>query len=369
MQLFESGGDPEGAYNQVINKIVSSIQDKILKQSIGGLLNMSSMRTNLMRIKPTKLFNLTDDVIQETIISTVNDCYPDGWPNPLGSLLPLKTNYKMLLKAFQIPETFEREKEVLIDQMRVGKTGTGALEELNKMNAALEIVTTYQKQINNLTRLLKFALTITNQGQPLLLSFLKELAILQRLNYNFSQHIQTRFVKRFSQGIRNTAKQTQQTMILNTLGELVLVSMGIISPKLFSTKCFQQDPDYFLAMRSDLNDIHVDIDWLLHHYQLNSRGTIFFCRWHTLNQPATRITDQLIRNFITQTIRAKQDEILTTMNFDKFVTDAKEICQQCNNRELMNKLSELFIDHISTEDFQNMLVDNIKKWHTELCSL
>jgi len=75
-----------------------------------------------------------------------------------------------------------------------------------------------------------------------------------------SEKILKRFYDRFKNVRRTSGTTGYDSAMLNTIAEIVLVSMGIIDQQLFSLQSFNQDRDYYESLRDDFEKNDLDLD-------------------------------------------------------------------------------------------------------------
>ena len=120
-------------------------------------------------------------------------------------------------------------------------------------------------------------------------------------------------------------------------------------------------------------NIEVDLDKLLDYYDLQGSGTIFWNRWAVKGQKLGFITDELVRDFITQTVRADGEEILTAVDFDNFFAHAKLLITEGQKKSkeeresLSNEIAELLVKTLDKTEVNKTLIELIKnKWYNKL---
>ena len=119
----------------------------------------------------------------------------------------------------------------------------------------------------------------------------------------------------------------------------------------------------------------IKLDELLARYELQGQGTLFWNRYFVKGKKPTAGTDNLVRDFITQTLRESGDEIIKCINFqDKFedialsMEEAREekLGKEDKKNLLRQKCVEIFLDG----NFSAFLTKKIKdEWNDKLKNL
>lgn len=237
---------------------------------------------------------------------------------------------------------------------------------------ALNFVESNRGQIETMKNALTYLLTLKNEsGLPVVHDFIKEMAVLDKLNPVLSERIQKRFSARFSNIREKTKIDDYKIAFLNTIGEYTLAIMGIISPDLFDLKKGYLDKEEYEDLNEEMNNIGIDLKKMSSYYSLNGPGTIFVNRWKTIDIKPDRITDEKIRDFITKTVRADKDEIFAGLKFEDFFEEIKNaVLSSKTTEERQNMLIDLrriLQDKLSKKETKNFLVNLIKeKWYSKL---
>lgn len=248
----------------------------------------------------------------------------------------------------------------------------GLLDEILRNRKALSLVESNTDQIKTIKNSCLYLFGIKNQeGLPVVHDFIKESAVLDKLDFYLSERIQNRFYSRFKQITKGQKSDIYKTAFLNTVGEYVLVSMGIISPELFSLKKGYFGDDQYNDLKTKLTEDGIDIERLFSYYSLKGPGTIFVNRWNTVEAEPGRITDEKIREFITETVRKNEDAVLEIFNYENFFEEAKDISIAAKNieerKDMEIKLKELLQKRFEKKEAKDKLIELIKnKWYPKL---
>ena len=138
---------------------------------------------------------------------------------------------------------------------------------------------------------------------------------------------------------------------------------------MFSLRKGQIDKDMYVELKKDLAGSDIDLDKLMETCRLNNTGAFFWNRWKTLEKKPSRITDEKIREFLTQTVRADEDEIMDKIGYVEMIERVKEInFGDYDNREDRHEaFRELFVKTFSQEEFKSSIISLLKnKWYQKL---
>ena len=211
-----------------------------------------------------------------------------------------------------------------------------------------------------------------NSKLPEVQDFLRETVVLEKLKHTLSERIQKRFASRFSKITKNENEVSLRNAFMNTISEYVLTSMGVIDPEIFALKKADIDEKGVDELRQEFASDGLNLDKILKHYSLSPAGTIFWNHWNTLEQIPGRITDDSIRLFITETVRADEKGLLEVLNFPVFFKEIKGIVGECGNKveerkDLVINLRKELTDLFSKESVRESLVKMIKEqWYPKL---
>ncbi|MFZ2834526.1 MAG: hypothetical protein WAZ64_00645, partial [Candidatus Moraniibacteriota bacterium] len=159
---------------------------------------------------------------------------------------------------------------------------------------------------------------------------------------------------------------------INTIGEYSLISMGIITPEIFGLQKAELKDKLYENLKDGFFDKKKDLDEILKKFQLKTEGTIFWNRWKTIGIKPRAITDELVRSFITKTVRNDKDKLLEIYDYQDFFEEAKRIVlesKRSKNAKMSYKfeLRKLLVEKLSDANSFNQLVVLAKKqWYQKL---
>ena len=382
--LLDAGYDnPNDLFDKNIETVIDAIPDAQLKEVAQAQFKDLRLRLALLdysadfcRFSTKTVVNFTNNFIFDINNGVFPGINKDEKGNEVVDWLrPLKPKRDTYQRALVKPEAVEQEIQDLNNLVRQqGTVKPGTMAYINELTEALRIKELYGPVINNATYVLGRVLTQRDQkNRPVLLDFLQELTVLKKLNFIFSERIQKRFVKKFFRINKNSKQEGFKHDFLNTIGEYVMVGMGVVEPDLFSRQQADLNDEYYLQAKDSLGKLGVDLDKLLDYYDLQGSGTIFWNRWAVKGQKLGFITDELVRDFITQTVRADGEEILTAVDFDNFFAHAKLLITEGQKKSkeeresLSNEIAELLVKTLDKTEVNKTLIELIKnKWYNKL---
>lgn len=369
LDLLDSSADnPEATLEVVLQQICEAIDNEEIQKCFEAVFSLELLRTILIK-DHLQLSVISDKAIYDLVLNFFIAMYKDGFPDlseHKQGILHQKVSSGVMLKTFlNSKEKNESELEVLKDHLRSQRDSTGTLNAFNELSTAIKIVDQYTDQVENMYRIIFHACQVNDQ---ILISFFRDLVMVKQLNLIFADKIQKRFVKRFRRVKKFDDRKSLANEMLNTIAEYVLVGMGIISPKLFSLRSFQQDPQHHRDFDERLRGSGLTARQLLHHYNLQTTGTVFFHRWHVLGHKPTRITDNLIRLFITKTIRQSADDLFDALEFESLIEDIKNLKRdKLKPAELDVEIRDLLVKAFTEYEFVSLVKEKIKNdWYKHL---
>lgn len=281
-----------------------------------------------------------------------------------------ETTAGAMYDALRSPEKVEQSTQELLDiaKQADAAVGEGLFREVSEKRSALSIAEHLAPVRETMSHMFTLALRIRDgREQPPLLAFLRDYVILQRMSLQMSQRLIERYAANYRG--RRRVRDTDRLATLNTIGEFVLLSMGIITPEMFRLQSAEIDSDLESVAAEVSGESVEDIRALLVKYNLQTSGGIFWNRWAVKGHKSTALTDELVRQFITETVRAASDELLLALEYDTvFVPALQEIMKTAISRDevhaaIGNALAEAF----DTEAFQAVLLKHMRTdWYRAL---
>ena len=263
--------------------------------------------------------------------------------------------------------------EIARSMQRKGEDTEGTFMAIKELEDAIRVHGMLKDQIELLKNSVSVALNLKNsEGQPEVRDFFRELIIMNKLNRSVSVRMLRRFAAKFSRINKLSKPEQFETAFVNTIGEYALVSMGIIAPEIFSLYKAELDRELREDLRKDFGNQEANIEQILDHFQTEKRGMLFWNRWKTLGVKPNIITDNLIRDFITATVRKDKDEILEIYDYPQIFEKAKQmVCEGGRNilerQDCKLGLEELLVDAVRDTDNGGKLLALAKnRWYEKL---
>lgn len=362
---------------EVISKIIESIEEPRIREGMSALLSDPNLEKQFLA-KSASLALPTKEKIRAFVAEYIFDSHRGHFlieRSAPESEKPAKEEVDIFLGDFVMalskPERLKNEIEdlhnILELKTKSGEIG-GEIRRIREAQNTLNVADSLATQVATLNHAITLALVKAGpDNNPMLSGFLRDLEILHRLNPLLSERIQKRFVARFT-ATRGITAQRFESAFLNTIGEYVLVSMGVLSQDLFALQKGERNAEEYLKTKSVLKEAGIDADQLLKHYQLTGAGTFFWHRWHTIGQPLTPVTDDAIREFITQTVRADAEVVLAKLNYSLFFENAQTAARDTQTKEEReDKLREVLAESFASQEFQSALIKLIRlNWYKKL---
>ena len=277
-----------------------------------------------------------------------------------------ETSRGRFVSAFLRPEELEAECRRMEGLADVGGVGFG--QELREMHSALQIRRALEGDFNLLQAVLLKCLSIRREGEPpILLDFVRELVILRQFAPVLSERIQKRFAERFRCVRENALPEQYRDAMLNTIGEFVLASLGIVAPSLFQIMQREIDQLSTLIAEQACDESDYDLQQAFGYWKLKPRGTIFWNRWAVRGQRPSPLTDDLIRRFLTQTVRKSGEDLLAAIAFDQIVAGAKEVTRDNSAEDREDELRSLLLEHLELPAFLAAISEHMRTdWYRQL---
>jgi hypothetical protein len=274
-------------------------------------------------------------------------------------------------KAYFSPEGFGAEVEEYRKTIQTLRENVKSVAEYSEMKAALDIVSLLRPQMDLLCLLIELIFRVTAEDRRLLQSFLRDYVILENLDLVFSERLLKRFVSRFERAGSRAVARDYEEMILNTVAEFTLLSMGIISPKIFELRRVPQESTQFELADEKLREIGVDLFQVLKQYNIEGRASfIWFNRYATAKVRSTGTTEQIVRTFITKVVREDRKSILSALKYEEFFKDVRDIRQSHRGfDDFAEAACEKLAEVLSGEEFQKALGRLLHTWYPKFYML
>lgn len=371
----EAGSDSDPALENVLNEAIAGFNNPQLQEAVQLIFQDPIARQAILQnahllIKAIPEYN---KIAAEIVFK--KNCGESGEEVTLVDEDGVEDTVKLIrarfIEAVFTPEKASKQINELEDIIRTQEDSTAAQRLRREIVDAGKVAEASREAIMQFGQLLQLTYQQEQDGSSILRSFLQDLILLHRLDFVVTDRLANRFANSFLIINRtgNVASRLKSAM-LNYVGEYVLICMGIIDPNIFTLH--KSEIKYNQLLKSDLTEVGVDLEELLARYKLQGAGTLFWNRYFVTGQRPTAVTDNLIRDFITRTVRESGDEILECIGFDdklqKIISSMEEAREERLGKEdkknlLRQKCVEIFID----EEFVKFLTKKIKdEWKDKL---
>jgi len=370
----KGGSSPGEVTKKVIRQLLDSVTQPTLREGLEGILSVESLQQKLINnaasfALPTRahLHRFSIEYIHERSTDKGVYSYARGAGGEVLANQP-KTSAAFLIEAFEDPAKFEvrlaAHQEMLTGMARSSSRHV-SFDELHELQDARMVIEHVRPSVDALSQAFMFLLSKKDeQGQSILKNFLTDVAVLEKLDCFASERLQKRFVHRFKRVRMHSDADTFEEAMLNTIGEYTLVSMGIIAPEIFVLSRGEIPVEMFKEIGSDLAKEGIDLKKLLGSYRLRSEGTFFFNRYHTIGRRPCAITDDLIRTFITRTVREDRKAVLEAVKFeDEFLPKVAKVVEGSDHEDLEESLRESLIELFNDEEFQMKFLALLRGWY------
>jgi len=281
-------------------------------------------------------------------------------------------------RAMRKDKMFDDEYSILEQQVKaVGATSdvTATLAAMREMRNAKFVAQQLSEAGSNIAGLMRYLLNENVDGEPLLSNFLTDAYLLGKLDFLASERLLKRFSRHFADKPPKEIRDVREydLTFLNSTGEFVLISMGIISPSIFTLQKAQVDDLSVNEICEEAKADRIDLRGILAKNGFSTRGTIFWNRYHTPDMKPTAITDEKIREFITRTVRKDADALLEAAGYRNFVSNLSDEYANFTTADRKDReaVKDFFFqncaDLFHNPDFLHKIAELIKtKWRNEL---
>ncbi len=336
-----SENDTEAAVEQAYDKAVDLVDNPDLSPFLSGPESMRPLLTSMIKEQPGAILSRQFAL---ATINEINDHQQRGeYQLPSG----LTTNVKShdLLSVYSKESTVKSEIQVIESEVRNNRDAdhTGALQRLRELRTAMETMEGLRGLIDNLATFLEKVVMAPGKNQAPIRDALIDVQFLKAVGGAVSERVFNRATKgiieytnraqlrgivagkppaRRSRGEKIGASDEKgipvglKHAVTNMVGELTLTSLGVI------------DKNLFVLMKGDVPVLDDDVakkiqedtglapEDLLNKHNLKSSGFYYFQRYQTLARRPSAKTDEEVRLFITNCVRADQEKLLEALGFE-----------------------------------------------------
>lgn len=270
-----------------------------------------------------------------------------------------------------VRESLKEETELAKEMKDSGQDPEGLLREISEKNGALEVAKFVAPYQRTMAALLKLSFCIKDEeGQPILRNFFREVDLLKSLDWDLSERISKRFVARFGSLRSSSSGHEYRDAMMNTIGEFVMVSLGVLDPSLFKRmrgEVKEMDVLFTDQNVDDTSNGKVSVVATMKKLSLRQSGTIYWCRWAIPGVKLSRHSDEAIRGLLRDVIGVDKDKTLTAMGYDAFVKDLREIKRSNNKSDALALFADRLQDTLARDEFRAYLIDRCtRSWYPAL---
>lgn len=370
--------DPPKQFGDVIDRIIAGVENPALREQLSALFSAVELRTRMFN--QSRVFAVpTRDRVSNFAVShtyhasTSNGAFIHARAENGGTLAEVpQTTFALFEDAFKDVESMrqraaaERERLTAIIQSRT--TPNVTFDSAREMEFAVMMADFARGDIETLRDVLLYLLSRKDEmGGYALKEFCLDAIILDKLDLVLSERLQRRFVKRFHRVTARSKPSDFAEAFLNTIAEYVLMSMGVISPSIFALQKSEVATGFYDEVYADFKGEPVDMKQLFDRYGLRTEGTFFWNRYRVVGHRPCRVTDQLIRTFITETVRKDASAVRKAANYEsEFFPGIVDIVTENRAAHREEPLREHLLLLCENDAFQESLALLLRGWYKHL---
>ncbi len=366
--------DPENLLNLVLQEIINQETDEQLKNGFAELYGDEHFREMILTQSDT-LLRPKEKSLRDFAILYLHESHGGSFTiEEEGTKRQYNVRAANLIDYIDDPKEAEKEiarMEDLIRSKRIADD-SGLIREHGELLDARMVGEAAADSVITLETALRYSLQKMVRGEPLLRSFLEDYHVLKKLDFVLSDRLMNRFASDLIRAREDDRAQRFENALLNRVGEYTLMSMGIIDPKIFTLQHHEIDQVERSRLAKDLQAEGLNLQRLEEKYNLQSSGTLFWNRYAIAGQKPDRVTDDTLRDFITETVRRDSEKILQALDwntlFSKIQSDIADMKKQGSDKEsIKDYLRQSCAELLSEEKFSSVLKELIKgPWHEAL---
>jgi hypothetical protein len=375
MDSLEDSFPPDGKKEEILKRLlaqaVSNISNENLRKSLEKFIAGDSFTKQILKNIDVLAFNekqAMTDFILEYIYNMHLGMFEISSGDGENTEIINDVDIGFFKEAYNNPEKAEqnlKDDEKLLD-VTVDKSGL--IREISMYIHAKKVVELIRSEINTIIDLVKLILNVKiNDKSETVLDFVKESSLLAKFKLFESERLVKRFINRCEGVAVSRLSEEYKESFLNSIGEFVLISFGVISPSVFTLRQGNIDSEMEKQMRGIIEESGLDFDKIMKDYNLTKRGGFFYQRWATLNEKPSAVSDDNVREFLTKTVRKDSDKLLEDSGYEDIIEKIKDIKRNTKDKdEREERYEQIFDELFSGTDFVNTLLECTKGWFDEL---
>ncbi len=199
----------------------------------------------------------------------------------------------------------------------------GTLDARRRYQKAAELAESLSQPVEQLAALCRLLLnTIDPQTGDTVQMCVREQVVYRRFLPIVSDRIETRLVTSMKKILAQDTSERFEHATLNSIGAMVLVGLGIVSPELFELRGLSRDARSHLD--STFSELGMTSDAVKRLYAAQKQHGFCWHRWKTTTRKPGPLSDLMVRQFITEHLRRDREALLAAADYPNFFIRAKE---------------------------------------------
>ena len=377
MNSLEDSFPPNGKKEEILKKLleqaVNNISNESLRKSLAILIADGSFTEHILKNLDVLAFGekqTMTDFILEYVYNMHLGRFEISSGDSENTEIITDVDFHFFREAYNNPEIAEKNMKDDERSLAVTDDKSGLIREISMYIHAKKVVELMRTEISMIIDLVKLILNIKiNDKNETVSNFIKESALLGKFKLFESERLVKRFINKCEGVAVSRLSEEYKESFLNSIGEFVLISFGVISPSVFTLKQGNIDSEMGEQMRSIMEESGLDFDKIMKDYNLTKRGGFFYQRWATLNERPSAVSDDNVREFLTKTVRKDSDVLLEASGFEEIIEKIKGIKKDTKDRdEREEQFAQIFDELFSDTNFMNTLLECAKGWFNELAT-
>ncbi len=367
-----SPGNPEDILRRILQMITRMIKNDHIRPMIEKLTTeelfvkqLFASRSALAVLSPERVSRFVVDYLYAC--STLDGRFvhmTDSAGQPVVD--PPSASLEVFARAMLSEKQFQVEIDAYARLARGVNTRLRSSHEYTGLLSAQKVASCLRPLFENLCTILRLVFAQKAGGEITLAQFLLDTVILEKLDLIMSERLSKRFLKRFGRVGPRAHAQDFVVAMLNTIAEYTLMSMGVISPEIFTLQRGRVDSEAYDSARTELAGIGIKLDKVLAHYNLTGSGSYFWCRYSTTKGTPTDRSEKIVRRFVTETVRESESAILSALSWGELFEQIKSANAEDDPDEAVLKI---LTNRLGSEEFQAGYMLLLRSWYPKLETL
>lgn len=219
----------------------------------------------------------------------------------------------------------ERERDH-VKRLMATQAGTGGalVDDYRRLEKSLQITELLKPSIDQLAAFVRIVLSARDpQTGETIQACIREQAIVEKFFPLASARVEQRLVTSMQKIAAKDGPERFEHATLNSIGESLLVALGVLAPELFEIKHLSNET--LEDGERSFAELGYDVAAMRHLFEERKAKGVFWHRWKTTTVKPGALTDLAVREFITEHLRQDRVAVLEACQYPEFFAQSQEL--------------------------------------------